>query len=189
MAGENEVLDEQNEESQEGESRAQSFLGSGIVGLVVRILGWLVAILVGISLMFLTSYAVKEFKGDEPEDKSIIDPREFTKPEIYGVHPLDRFTITLDKTDEDERTTMVSAEIVLAYPSDRSDIASELNERKEQLSDVLQSIIARKNFEDINSADERENELKLELIEAVNRNLINKGIVDIYITQFEISRF
>jgi flagellar basal body-associated protein FliL len=188
MAGENEALNEQNE-SQEDESKVQGFLRSGVAGLIIRILGWMVAILVGVGLMFLTAYAVDLFKDDDPADKSIVDPREFTKPPIYSVHPLDTFTITLDKTDDDEKTTMVTAELVLAYPPDSKEIGSELNQRNEQLSDVLQSIIAQKNFEDINTADERENELKLELIEAVNRNLINKGIVDIFITQFEISRF
>lgn len=190
MAGENEVMDEQeqNEASEGGENKAQNFLQSNIAKMIVRILGWVLAIGVGVALMFLTATLVLELRGDAPEEQSIIAPPVIESTPIYAVHPLDTFTINLDKRDDSEKTTIVTAKLVLAYPQDRKDVQSEINQRKEQLSDAIQSIIARKRFEDINTANKRENFLKQELITEVNRNLINKGIVDIYITKFEISR-
>ncbi len=188
MANENEVLDERDESV--GSDGTGSKFG-GFLGVLIRILGWGVPILLGVVLMFLTASIVMNNRSSDggQGDSDIVKPNVFMKPPIYPVQPLDTFTVTLDKTDDNAKTTMVTTELVLAYPPDSNEIASELNERKEQLSDALQSVISRKRYDDINSADERETELKLELIDTVNRNLINKGIVDIFITKFEISRF
>jgi flagellar basal body-associated protein FliL len=189
MAAENERIDEENAEEQVEESSRPNFLQSNIVKYIIRFLGWGVAILVGVALMFLTATLVLEARGDDPRKANVMNPRKFEPQPIYGHHPLDQFTINLDKTDPNDKTTMVTTRLVLAYPEDNAKIAGELNKRKEQLSDVLQTIIARKRFEEINTSEKRQNFLKQELIDAVNRNLVYKGIVDIYITEFEISRF
>jgi flagellar basal body-associated protein FliL len=189
MAAENENLDEKSDVGEGAGKEKPKLLQSNIVKLIIRFLGWGIAVLAGIAIIFLTNFIVIRAKGDEPDKMGIIEPERYEKLPAYGVLPLDGFTINLDRTDDADKTTVVTVSLVLAYPDSRKEIAKELTQRKEQISDALQSIIARKRFEDINTADKREHYLKLELINAVNNNIISKGIVDIYITQFEIARF
>lgn len=189
MAAEIENKDEQQQNESAQDQTKSKILQSSIVQFIVKFLGWGVAVFVGLALMIVTMIIVLDVRGDSPEDRSIVDPEIKVKPPIWGVQRLDQFSINLDKTDDSDKTYIVTAVLVLAYPKDREEIAQELNERKEQISDAIQSVISRKRFEDINSADKRQNTLKEELKYEVNRNLINKGIVDIFITKFEIQKY
>lgn len=166
-----------------------SILQNSIVKLVIRFLGWLAAVLAGIAILVFTQNIVLDLRGDAPDPGDLTKSGTLIDQPVYDTHPLDVFSITLDKMDEMEKTTAVTVQLVLAYPEGGKDVANELNERRAQIADRIQSIIATQRYEDINTADKRETTLKLELINEINRNLINKGIVDIYITRFEISRY
>lgn len=188
MAEENQVDEQEQESKPSGGGGGPSFLQGNLVKLIIRFLGWGVAILVGIGLMVLTQIVVLELRGDAPDKQSIIDPRAYSEIPIYSTHNLDQFVVTLDRTDESQRTTSVTVDLVLAYPPNNQAVDTELNNRRAQIADHIQSVISRKRYEDINRADKRQTILKYELINEINSLLTNKGVVDIYITKFEITR-
>lgn len=102
----------------------------------------------------------------------------------FSTTRLDTFIVILDKEKQNEPTVSVTMMIDLAYPKDNDKLGEELENRKAQINEVIQTVVAKQKQKDIIAMPKREHELKEELIENVNRSLTEGEIVDIYILSF-----
>ncbi len=104
-----------------------------------------------------------------------------------GVYILPEFKLALKKEKDASYTMIIQVKLGIAYEKDNQQVLDELISREAQLLDTVQSILAKKTYEEISTATDREELLKKELIEAI-RQIIKGEVFDIYFNKFVIFR-
>ncbi len=135
-------------------------------------------------------------ESNQTRFKKIFDDDIFTvatplKPTALRAYKFPSLREKEDKEFEvwlNDLSTVIKLSLYLAYDEDNSSLAEELNDRNIEIIDKVQLIIAAKNYDDLNTANKREFNLKKELINEINSLLIEGKIKDLYFTQFYISQ-
>ncbi|GMT50279.1 MAG: hypothetical protein IEMM0008_1818 [bacterium] len=135
-------------------------------------------------------------KDNQTRLKKIFDDDIFTIPKSLKPAALVAYKFPSPRKEEDKEfeiwlndlSTIIKLSLYLAYDENNSSLAEELKDRNVEIIDKVQLIIAAKNYDDLNTANKREFNLKKELINEINSLLIEGKIKDLYFTQFFISR-
>lgn len=180
------IIDDGDEEGAEipGERRGFSrtlakilmFLAFGIVGIIIVI----VINIIMINAMTKTKKQVVDTRSYDPSFR----PR--TAPLM--TRKLKAFRVNLDVTDETNSQVFVQCTISLAYDGTNTALTNELVSRDDQIRSRINSIIASKRYDEINTSFKRENYLSREILNEINSILMAGRVRDIYITQFTIAR-
>lgn len=180
-----EEFDDMGFDDEEEQGPAEESSG-GLSGPLIKLLTY-VGILLGVVLIStLTAILIYELKkGDtmKPLTPGVV----ITKPEAKDVYTVPEFKLALDKKEDESMTTIVQVKLGVAYPKDDQQTLTDIIKRKEQLRDRIQYVIARKGYDEINTALSREEKLKQDLLYEL-RKIVNGEILDIYFDTFVISR-
>ena len=172
--------EEGEEEVTEGEKKG--FLTKGWI----KFLNYLGLGLGVICLSILVSIIVYELKSREgivPYTNDISTDVSIPK-DVYVIPEL---KLALDNNGEDSMNTILQVKIALAYEKENQSVLNEIINRKEQIRDRVQYVIAKKSYQEISTAESREQTLKKDLLYEL-RNIMQGEILDIYYDTFVISR-
>ncbi|HEO65142.1 MAG TPA: flagellar basal body-associated FliL family protein [Spirochaetes bacterium] len=159
-----------------------------------------VTIVLAISLAAILFIPGMVFQAKEENSKvrlkKIFDEDIFTlptplKPVILDVYKFPNVRQNEDKEFEiwlNDLSTVVKLSFYMAFDEGDSSLADELADRNIEIIDRVQLIIASKTYQDINTAEKREFNLKKELINEINSLLIEGKIKDLYFTEFYMNR-
>ena len=125
----------------------------------------------------------KDLKGIVPYTNDISTDVSIPK-DVYVIPEL---KLALDNNGEDSMNTILQVKIALAYEKENQSVLNEIINRKEQIRDRVQYVIAKKSYQEISTAESREQTLKKDLLYEL-RNIMNGEILDIYYDTFVISR-
>lgn len=163
-----------------------------------RLIPWLFVLMSFFVLVYLPSWILDHLDSKKQQEKSVLysdfvykfpsTKEDKTRWSTFRF-PSEResedrlFKFRLDGLD-----TQVNFRVVLAYEPGNERLLAELDRRIIQIIDQIESTIASKNYEEINSIEEREFYLKAELINEINSFLREGTIQNIFFTQFFLSR-
>lgn len=173
-------------EEEEGEGQAEESSGGGMSGPLIKILTYLGIVLAVILISTLTAILIYELKKGDTV-RPIGTGVDNIRPEAKDVYIIPEFKLALDKKEEESMSTIVQVKLGVAYPKDDQQTLTDIIKRKEQLRDKIQYVIARKSYDEINTAQAREEKLKQDLLYEL-RKIVNGEILDIYFDTFVISR-
>ncbi len=178
----NEERFEDEEELEEGEQKS-----GGLSPKLAKLLSFIAIGLVGVILMIIITILVMSIKK---ADQSVQGPAAdvITQvPEPTASFKLDKFRVNLDDP-KNTKQVVVNTEIVLGFDGKDKKLNDELIYRREQITDKVQYVIAKKRLQDIDTARKREEYLKQEILEVVNSLLERKGVLNVYFLEFVISQ-
>ncbi len=181
MADDVDIIDD-DDEKQEDEKKEKVLSVN-----IIKYLTYLGLVLGVILISIVSSIIVNQFWGTTsqvPPYQRKIRP---TPPPPRATYEIPEFKLPLDKKEDENITTIVQVKLSLAYKKDDQQTLNEIINRKEQIKDRIQFIIAKKKYEDISTARRREEDLKKDLIDKIN-NIMENQIFDIYFDVFVISR-
>jgi len=191
-------IDEQEEQNKEKkEAKKKSKIGKGLQKTFSQIEKPLIVILALIVISPLIAYFLTSRKLDKinKEKKMHVKDDVFSFPEEKKNAPqsIIRFFSTGSRKKEfkiklDDLSTIITAEIFLAYNQNNRELTEEIDKRKYEIYDRINLIISSKTYYDLNTASARDNHIKKELINEINSFLETGKITDIYFGQFYVSR-
>ncbi len=169
---------------EEGEKREKSARFSPKALVIVIISTIFVGFIGIVFLSMLTSWRVFDSKMSAINAYS---DRRFDVSVPRSVYPIPEFKLPLIKKKGESLTTIVQVKLGIAYEKDNRQVEDELIKRKEMIKDKVQYIIAKKSYEEISTATNREEFLKKHLIYEL-RQIIEGEIFDIYFDKLVIAR-
>lgn len=186
MAEEEYTLDGDEEEELEetGERKRLS-------GTLVKILTFLAFGIVAVIIIIVINVIM--IKAMQKPTTSVVDTRSYD-PAFRPRQPplmtrkLKAFRVNLDVTDASNTQVFVQCSLSLAYDGKNTALTNELVSRDDQIRSRINSIIASKSYDEINTTYKRENNLLTEILNEVNSILISGRVRSIYITQFTIAK-
>ena len=165
------------EEAIEGGPK-RKLLGPTMIRTLLYVAAALVLIIVSGTIAYMVAKRVSKAPATE---KTAEEYKDIAKP--LASFDLKSFSIN---TSDIEEKHFVKVNIFLGYDEGRQDIQSELNSRKEQLRDIVISIIGSKKYSDLNTQDKIE-QLKEEIKRKIN-NIMRVGkIKAVYFTEFVLT--
>lgn len=150
-------------------------------GQLTKILGFSIAailiILIAVGISYVVSTKVKD------------DPIKIRHGKIYLPPPpppayFDLKEFKMSTADKDE-THFMRIKIVLGYKIGDMKLAAELGERRIQIEDIINTILSRKVKADFDTT-EKKNDIKLEILNSINRILQNGRLIAIYFTEVAV---
>ncbi len=169
---------EEEEEVMEAGGPGKKLFGPSMIKMLVIIAGALVMIIISGTI----AYFVAQKVGKPPATEK-------TSPEkVQKVKPLNYFDMrdfSINTSDIDE-PHFVKLTISLGYEALTVELQTELGARRQELRDIVISVVGSKKFSDLNTQDKR-NELKKDLLKRINDVLINGQITGIAFTEFVIT--
>lgn len=184
-----EDIDRLDEDEEEGSESPQE--KKGFSKILVKILVFAAFGIVAIILIVLINYImIKSMTKPKTEvvDTRSYDPSFRPRTAPLMTRKLQPFRVNLDVTDEASSQVFVQCEISLAYDGTNTALTNELVTRDDQIRSRINSIIASKRYDEINTSFKRESYLSREILNEINSILISGRIQDIYITQFTIAK-
>jgi len=175
----------ESEEAEEGGAEKKSAEKKAIKGLssgIVRILLYIIGIIILIAISVTISYLVASKTAEKPDKISIEQTYKNVTPP-YDTLRLADFTINTADIDEQH---VIRVTIALAYTQKDAAVSAELAQREAQIRDIINRILSSKRKDEIDSIDGKEN-LKNEIKNAINNILVNGKIKDVYFIDFFIS--
>ncbi len=187
MAEEDDILAGEDEET-EGEMPSE---GRKIGRTLAKILTFVAFGIVAIIIMILVNYIM--IKSMTKSKKKVVDTQTYDpsfKPRTPALQTrkLKAFRVNLDVTDESNSQVFVQCTLSLAYDGKNTALTNELVARDDQVRSRINSIIASKRYDEINTAFKRENYLSREILTEINSILMAGRIRELYITQFTIAK-
>lgn len=143
-----------------------------------------VAVVVGLGVVFLTSYLVSDFILDERFASG--DYVAYEEKEVYEYISLPRLQVNLNQP-----SVSAQAELILAYPQENITTADVVQEKMPQIIDQIQFVISEKTFHQLQDPDYKENELRNELKDVINQILGSNEdtqIEEVFIVSFMVAR-
>ncbi|MEJ5272572.1 MAG: flagellar basal body-associated FliL family protein [Spirochaetota bacterium] len=175
---ESEEAEEGGAEKKPAEKKAIKGLSSGIVRILLYIIGIIILIAISVTI----SYLVASKTAEKPDKISIEQTYKNVTPP-YDTLRLADFTINTADIDEQH---VIRVTIALAYTQKDAAVSAELAQREAQIRDIINRILSSKRKDEIDSIDGKEN-LKNEIKNAINNILVNGKIKDVYFIDFFIS--
>lgn len=134
----------------------------------------------------VSAIVVYELRGADAPMRDILREVSVAVP-VLDVYSLPEFKLALDQRGEESLTTIVQVKMGLAYESGNQRILDEIIQRKDQIQDRVQYVVARKSYDEISTADSREEILKQDLLYALE-NVLEAEVLDVYFDTFVITR-
>ncbi|MCR4421147.1 MAG: hypothetical protein GYA61_05255 [Spirochaetales bacterium] len=166
------------EEKKPAEKKGFKGLSSGIVRILLYIIGIIILIAISVTI----SYLVASKTAEKPDKISIEQTYKNVTPP-YDTLRLADFTINTSDIDEQH---VIRVTIALAYTQKDAAVSAELAQREAQIRDIINRILSAKRKDEIDSIEGKEN-LKNEIKNAINNILVNGKIKDVYFIDFFIS--
>jgi len=166
------------EEKKTAEKKGFKGLSSGIVRILLYIIGIIILIAISVTI----SYLVASKTAEKPDKISIEQTYKNVTPP-YDTLRLADFTINTSDVDEQH---VIRVTIALAYTQKDAAVSAELAQREAQIRDIINRILSSKRKDEIDSIEGKEN-LKNEIKNAINNILVNGKIKDVYFIDFFIS--
>jgi flagellar FliL protein len=166
------------EESFEGVGPRKKMFGPTVVRTLIFIALALVLIVISGTIAYLVSK-----RAGAPPATEKTSPEFVEKEDPLSYYPLESFSINTSDTDEPH---FVKITLSLGYEMGKVEIQTELVQRRDQLRDIIISIIGAKRYTDLNTQDKRE-ELKTDIQRRINGILQKGKIKGIAITEFVLT--
>ncbi len=166
------------EEKKPTEKKGFKGLSSGIVKILLYIIGIIVLIAISVTVAYLVASKTAEKPDKMGQD---ITYKNVTPP--YDTLRLADFTINTADIDEQH---VIRVTIALAYAQKDAAVSAELAQREAQIRDIINKILSAKRKDQLDSVDGKE-DLKLEIKNAINNIMVNGKIKDVYFIDFFIS--
>lgn len=166
------------EEKKPAEKKGFKGLSSGIVKILLYIIGIIVLIAISVTVAYLVASKTAEKPDKMGQD---ITYKNVTPP--YDTLRLADFTINTADIDEQH---VIRVTIALAYAQKDAAVSAELAQREAQIRDIINKILSAKRKDQLDSVDGKE-DLKLEIKNAINNIMVNGKIKDVYFIDFFIS--
>jgi flagellar FliL protein len=166
------------EEKKPAEKKGFKGLSSGIVRIILYVIGIIILIAISVTI----SYLVASKTAEKPDKISIEQTYKNVTPP-YDTLRLADFTINTSDVDEQH---VIRVTIALAYTQKDAAVSAELAQREAQIRDIINRILSSKRKDEIDSIEGKEN-LKNEIKNAINNILVNGKIKDVYFIDFFIS--
>lgn len=99
--------------------------------------------------------------------------------QMGAMYPLDTFTVNVLSEDGNEHYLKVDMSLEMA----EQDISPELEEKKDELRDIIIGIISSKSMEEVSLPDEKD-KMKKEIIEQINLHLAQTKVKNVFFTNF-----
>lgn len=168
----------ESEEKKPAEKKGFKGLSSGIVKVLLYVIGIIVLIAISVTISYLVASKTAERPDKISEE---ITYKNVTPP--YDTLRLADFTINTADIDEQH---VIRVTIALAYTQKDAAVSAELAQREAQIRDIINRILSSKRKDEIDSIDGKEN-LKNEIKNAINNIMVNGKIKDVYFIDFFIS--
>jgi len=174
-----EDIDETTEEEEAIEGgRKRKLLGPTMIRTLLYVAVALVLIIVSGTIAYIVAKRV----GKAPATgKTAQEYKVQAKPRAH--FDLKPFSVNTNDIDEPH---FVKITISLGYEKGKTDLQTELNARREQLRDIIISIIGNKKHTELNTQDKKD-KLKEEIIRKVSDVLTNGKVEAIYFTEFVLT--
>lgn len=166
------------EEKKQAEKKGFKGLSSGIVRILLYVIGIIILIAISVTISYLVAS-----KTTEKPDKISIEQTYKNVTPPYDTLRLADFTIN---TSDIEEQHVIRLTIALAYTQKDAAVSAELAQREAQIRDIINRILSSKRKDEIDSIEGKEN-LKNEIKNAINNILVNGKIKDVYFIDFFIS--
>ncbi len=166
------------EESFEGVGPRKKMFGPTVVRTLIFVALALVLIIISGTIAYLVSR-----RAGAPPATEKTSPEFVEKEDPLSYYPLESFSINTSDTDEPH---FVKITLSLGYEMNKVEIQTELVQRRDQLRDIIISIIGAKRYTDLNTQDKRE-DLKTELMRRINEILQKGKIKGVAITEFVLT--
>ncbi len=166
------------EEKKTSEKKGFKGLSSGIVKILLYIIGIIILIAISVTI----SYLVASKTAEKPDKISIEQTYKNVTPP-YDTLRLADFTINTADVDEQH---VIRVTIALAYTQKDAAVSAELAQREAQIRDIINRILSSKMKDEMDSIEGKEN-LKNEIKNAINNVMVNGKIKDVYFIDFFIS--
>ena len=185
-----EVNTEAQVEEQPEEQVVDAEESSGSKSIIVKIMLGLLLLLLFIGAVVLISWVVYSLKDKHPDEDAVYQPMDnvgaISKQLSYDFGQTE-FRISLDPREGQTKPTVVLAKLALTYSEEDEELGTELANRKDQMIDMIQSIIAKKDPEDLKNNMYREDDLSVEIIAALNPLFGGEyEILGVYMPKFEV---
>lgn len=172
------------EEEEEGKEEEKSGFSENIIKYLTYIGLFLGVVLISV----VSAIVVNKFFGTAETAPGFQRGISAQAAPPKGVYPLKEFKLPLDKNEDESVMTIVQVNLALAYEKDNQQVLDDIIARKAQIEDKIQYVISSKKYDEINSAEKREKDLKRDLLYHLNNLMSEESILDVYFSNFVISR-
>jgi len=179
------ALDEQSDvQDTEGD------ISSGKKGILSKILLGFLGLLIFIGASVGISTLVYHLK-EKPSNEDAIFKTENEYEEYQQILSYDfgqdQFSITLNPKEGQSKPVIVQAKLALTYGKEQEKLGQALADRKDQMMDIIQGIIARKDPDDLRNIMYREENLSVEILAALNPLFGGEfQILGVYMPKFDV---
>lgn len=187
MAEEELIMDDEEEEEGAEIPGERRRIGRTLARILTFLAFGVVAVIIIVVINYIMIKAMTKTKKQVVDTRSY-DPSFRPRRPPLMTRKLKPFRVNLDVTDESNTQVFVQCTISLAYDGTNTALTNELVSRDDQIRSRVNSIIASKRYDEINTSFKRENYLSREVLNEINSILVAGRIREIYITQFTIAR-
>lgn len=153
--------------------------------IAIKILKWaavgIAAIIFIVTVVFITMRILN--RGTQPQTLPTVSPSYESTPPILSTYPIEEIRT---RTADDNPSTVI-AKIILGYDENNKAIQTELTKRRTQIKDLTRSYFSSKTEKDLHPKNDEQ--LKVELLDRINRILVQGKVREIYFDEKNVVSF